>query len=280
MSWGLVLSGGGACGIANVGVLEVLDGAGLRPDCIAGSSMGAIVAGVYALGNPVSCLGSLLAGLDLPGVARLSDAPLRGGLHGGILSQKLEHHLGPLVGDATIGDCAIPFVCVAGRVREPIRWERAPFRGFTEHVLERVEPWVFPPETRIVDAVMASSAVPVIFSPVVVAGEQFIDLLHFGAIPVRTLRSVHAPDVVVATDTMPEYGTLAPFLPAGILDLMQAGYAEADVSRRAADLLIEPVQAADPARFDRGAEFVAAGRAAATAALPAVERLVRPGPGA
>ncbi|MEK7563309.1 MAG: patatin-like phospholipase family protein [Patescibacteria group bacterium] len=50
MSWGLVLSGGAAYGVANVGVVECLEKEGLSPDVIAGSSMGAVVAGLYALG--------------------------------------------------------------------------------------------------------------------------------------------------------------------------------------------------------------------------------------
>ncbi len=47
---GLVLSGGGALGIAHVGVLKVMEEAGLRPDYITGTSMGSIIGGFYALG--------------------------------------------------------------------------------------------------------------------------------------------------------------------------------------------------------------------------------------
>lgn len=48
--WGLVLTGGGARGLAHIGVLEVLDERGLRPDIIVGTSMGAVVGGFYAAG--------------------------------------------------------------------------------------------------------------------------------------------------------------------------------------------------------------------------------------
>ena len=48
--WGLALSGGGARGIIHVGVLQALDEAGIRPACIAGTSMGAIIGGLYAGG--------------------------------------------------------------------------------------------------------------------------------------------------------------------------------------------------------------------------------------
>ena len=46
----MVLSGGGALGIAHVGVLKVMEEAGLRPDYITGTSMGSIIGGLYALG--------------------------------------------------------------------------------------------------------------------------------------------------------------------------------------------------------------------------------------
>jgi len=47
---GLVLSGGGAHGIAHLGVIKVMEEAGLRPDYITGVSMGSIIGGMYAIG--------------------------------------------------------------------------------------------------------------------------------------------------------------------------------------------------------------------------------------
>jgi NTE family protein len=49
-SLGLVLSGGGAHGIAHLGVIKVMEEAGLRPDYITGVSMGSIIGGLYSLG--------------------------------------------------------------------------------------------------------------------------------------------------------------------------------------------------------------------------------------
>ena len=46
----VVLGGGGAKGVAHIGVLKVLEEAGIPIDCIAGTSMGAIVGGLYAIG--------------------------------------------------------------------------------------------------------------------------------------------------------------------------------------------------------------------------------------
>jgi len=57
---GLVLSGGGAKGYAHVGVLKVLEEAGVRVDYIAGTSIGAIIGGLYASGYNARQLDSIL----------------------------------------------------------------------------------------------------------------------------------------------------------------------------------------------------------------------------
>ena len=61
---GLVLSGGAAKGMAHVGVLKVLEEAGIRPDVITGTSMGSIIGGVYAMGYRADTLEQLLLGQD------------------------------------------------------------------------------------------------------------------------------------------------------------------------------------------------------------------------
>jgi NTE family protein len=61
---GLVLSGGGSHGIAHVGVLKVMEEAGLRPDFITGTSMGSIIGGYYALGYSADSLQKLLKSMD------------------------------------------------------------------------------------------------------------------------------------------------------------------------------------------------------------------------
>ncbi|MCB1600827.1 MAG: patatin-like phospholipase family protein [Xanthomonadales bacterium] len=61
---GLVLSGGGARGIAHIGVIKALEGAGVHVDCIAGTSMGALVGGFYALGMPVDEMEEIVLSLD------------------------------------------------------------------------------------------------------------------------------------------------------------------------------------------------------------------------
>lgn len=276
MSWGLVLSGGAAYGLANVGVVQELEHAGLRPDSIAGSSMGAIIGGLYAFTGSAECLGPLCDGIRMSALARLSERPLKDGyLHGGLFRQRLEERLTDIIGDACVGDCAIPFVCVAGRVQKPIVWSSIVSPGFTDDVITRVEPVIFGPDIRLLDALLASSAIPVIFSPVVIDGHEYIDLIHFGAIPARSLRDTHHPAVIIATDTTPVYETLMAYLPSSWKTFLERGYAELERSRHACDLVIAPTLSFTPFRFDKGDLFVAAGEAAATDALPAIKHLLR-----
>lgn len=269
-TWGLVLSGGAAWGLANAGVLEVLEQKKLMPDSIAGSSMGAIVAGLFALFSDTKALGELTKNLRLRNIATLSKHPFRGGLHGGLFQQRLEKHLKRLVGDARIDDCRIPFACVTGRVKEPIRWRRCLRKNFAEEFLRSVEFFVFPQETRLLDALMASSAVPVIFSPHRMGEETFIDLVDFGAIPSRILRKLQNPDIIIATNTVPRYPLLEPWIPA-----LQAAHRAVEESCHEADLVITPVAAASPWRFDRGTDFWNAGKRAVEEALPGMRKLLK-----
>lgn len=274
MKIGLVLSGGAAWGLANIGILDVLERNGFRCDCIAGSSMGAIVAGVYALGVPVSHLTDIATRLSLLDTARFADHPLADGLHSGVLRQKLEQVLVPLIGDARIGDCRIPFVCVAGRVRKPIEWQRILQPHFTDYFFASVESYTFPLETKMIDALLATSAIPVVFAPVRIGDHEYVDLVHFGAIPVRRLREMYMPDVVIATDTNPRYGRLRKLLPQPWREFLARGMEQLELDRRSCNLIIKPTMPYPVFRFDRAKEFIAAGHREAEARLPDLRQLL------
>ncbi len=274
MSFGLVLSGGSAFGLANAGVLEVFEEHKLKPDCIAGSSMGAIIAAIFALGYPTSTLHTFSKSLKLINVAKISDKFFSEGLHGGFFRQRLKQHLEDLVGDATIGDCTIPFICVAGRVKQPIKWKRIIKEGFALHVQESVEPYIFPKETYILDALMATSAIPVVFSPYEINRQTYIDLCHFGPIPARSLKATENPDIIIATDTNPSYEELRSFLPPSWNEFLEAGYEETKKSLKLCDLVIKPRMPYPPYRFDKGESFRRAGREAAKEKIDDIRRFV------
>ena len=65
---GLVLSGGGAKGLAHIGVLKVIDSLGIRVDYVAGTSMGAIVGSLYASGYSGKQLDSIFKGVNFDNI--------------------------------------------------------------------------------------------------------------------------------------------------------------------------------------------------------------------
>jgi NTE family protein len=272
MSWGLVLSGGIAQGIASGGVLEVLEREGIKPNAIAGSSMGAIIAALWALGHSASTLRTLCDRLSLLTVAVPNFES--GSVSQGFLRQSLDTHLKDLVGDATIGDCKIPFVCVAGRMKEIVTLQDFLRRDAAAVINSKVELHVFPPETRVMDAIMASSAIPFVFSPVVIGNDHFVDLLNFGAIPSRTLKAIHHPDVIIATDTTQSSESYKHFLPPGWREFLEASDKSLEESKKACDLVIRPEMPYGPYRFDKATAFFEAGREAAEQALPLIQNLL------
>lgn len=274
MSFGLVLSGGGAFGLANAGVLQVFEEHGKRPDVIAGSSMGAIIAALYATGHDANTICALATQLTPLSVIQFSDAPLDGGLHGGILRQQLEKHLGYLIGDRTIGETMIPFVCVAGKVRQPIRWSRAVSKHFLTDVLAAIEPTIFPPETRILDAIAASSALPVIFSPVSIHGEQYIDLCAFGAVPSRSLLQTYPVDTLIATHTTPNFAHIKGFMPAGIRGFMDGAQQSLQESLDVCDCVIKPELTGKMFDFHKGSALIQAGKDEAERIWPEIVKFI------
>jgi len=137
---GLVLSGGGAKGMAHIGVLKAMEEAGLRPDYIAGTSMGAIVGGLYALGYSASEIDNIIRQVDWDQVLSnsvplnyiafeekeyydryLLGFPMKGfkiqigsGLiRGQLLSEIMHYNLWPAVQYESFDDFPIPFRCLA-----------------------------------------------------------------------------------------------------------------------------------------------------------------------
>jgi len=68
-TWALVLMGGGARGLAHVGVIRVLEKNGLFPDVVAGTSMGGLVGGLFAAGVSAKRMTEMIGGMDLEGAA-------------------------------------------------------------------------------------------------------------------------------------------------------------------------------------------------------------------
>ncbi|MBK9358728.1 MAG: patatin-like phospholipase family protein [Bacteroidales bacterium] len=106
----LVLSSGGARGLAHIGAIEALEEFGYTITSIAGTSMGSLVGGIYANGN-LAGFRDFITGLSKVGVIRLMDlAVSKGGI---IKGEKVFNEIKRFIGDGNIEDLAIPFSAVA-----------------------------------------------------------------------------------------------------------------------------------------------------------------------
>ena len=106
---GLVLGGGGARGLAHIGVLRVLEREGIQIDCIAGTSMGGLVGALYAAGVPLSEVeGEVLRLGELRELIRLIDVNISAaGLS--IRGRRIYNYMADLLGeDLTFADLNIP----------------------------------------------------------------------------------------------------------------------------------------------------------------------------
>lgn len=137
---GLVLSGGGAKGIAHVGVLKAMEKEGIRPDYITGTSMGSIIGGLYALGYTADQLDTIIRQIDWGEVLSnniqlqyiayeekeyynryLIELPFKDGkpklpsgvIHGQMLGEMLARYCWPAKNYATFDEFPIPFRCIA-----------------------------------------------------------------------------------------------------------------------------------------------------------------------
>lgn len=109
----LVLSGGGARGIAHIGVIEELKKQGFNISSISGTSMGALVGGIYAMGK-LDVYKDWLCTLDKMKMFRLVDFTFRG--QGLVKGEKLFNTLHELIDDCNIEDLPIPFAAVASDI--------------------------------------------------------------------------------------------------------------------------------------------------------------------
>ncbi len=148
----LVLSGGGARGIAHIGVIEELLEQGYEIKAVAGTSMGALVGGMYALGQ-LDVLKNWMLTLDRTTVFRLVDFTLRG--KGLVKADRVLNTMQGFIQDADIGDLAIPFVAVATDV---ISGKEVLFRSGS-----------------IYEAIRASIAIPSVITPVEGDGKLLVD---------------------------------------------------------------------------------------------------------
>jgi NTE family protein len=243
---GLALSGGVVRGLAHVGVVNVLEAAGIPIDVIAGTSAGAIVGAGYAAGLKAGELREMALSLRWYHIA-IPVIPLRGF----VSFVKLERWMMGLVGDLTFDQLRIPLAAVTADIETGER--------------------VSVTQGRVAPAVRASCSVPGIVTPVKIDGRYLVDGAIVDNLPVAVARAMGA-EYVIAVDVMEptlrrRWGPVG-YGFAGIEMLIE----RAGGGGQFADCLLTPELAgATYIRFSRIHDLIARGEAAARAALPKIK---------
>ncbi len=178
----LVLGSGGARGLAHIAIIEAIEQGGYEVRSIAGTSMGALVGGIYAAGR-LDVYTRWVTALTRIDVIRLLDfAYDRKGLFKG---EKIINLLKDLIGDHEIGRLPIAFTAVATdlKTQKEVWFNRGP----------------------LFDAIRASIAVPTIFTPYEYQGMQLVDGALVNPIPIApTLHDKSDVTVVVNLNGLPD----------------------------------------------------------------------------
>lgn len=244
---GLVLGGGAARGFAHVGVIQELERNGIRPDLVVGTSAGSLVAALYASGMDAAALERAALSMD---EATLTDWMLPILSRGMLRGDALARYVRQAVGGRLLQDMAMPLGVLATDL------------GSGQGVLFR--------RGDAAQAVRASSAVPGVFAPVLIAGREYVDGGLVAPVPVGQARSMGA-EVVLAVDISadPQGNDASGML--GLL-LQTTAIMGQSINRfelASAELVVRPalsgVGSADFASRQRSIE---AGRAAMQAAMP------------
>jgi NTE family protein len=206
----LVLGSGGARGYAHIGVIEELEANGFAIRSIAGSSMGALIGGVYAAGK-LMVYAEWVRPLQRFDVLRLLDWTISGG--GFIKGDRIIGVLRDLIGDTNIEELPIPYTAVAVDldVQREVWFSQGP----------------------LFDAIRASIAIPTIFRPYHYGGRLLVDGGLLNPLPVSpTLRDL--TDCTIAVDINAPAEPLNGETPAGESDRGAAGQASPELLPEAA----------------------------------------------
>lgn len=173
---GLALGGGAARGFAHVGVIQVLEEAGIKPALVAGTSAGSLVAALYASGRNGQQLQAVALQMD---EAAFADWTLPIFSRGVLRGEALARYVNVQVGNKLIENMALPLGILATDLQSG------------QGVLFR--------RGDTGTAVRASSAVPAVFLPVRIGSREYVDGGLVSPVPVRSAREMGA-EFVIAVD--------------------------------------------------------------------------------
>ena len=244
---GLALGGGAARGFAHIGVIQVLEEAGIKPDLVVGTSAGSLVAAIYASGKTGAQLQTVAETME---EAALTDWTLPFISRGMLRGEALARYVSGQVGGRKIDSLPMPLGIVATDLHNG--------KGVLFQTGDAAT------------AVRASSSVPGVFQPVKIGTREYVDGGLVSPVPVRYARQMGA-EVVIAVDisATPESN---PAL--STMDIMLQTFAIMSLSinsfeLREADVAVRPALAGvSSADFASKRKSIEAGRVAMLAALP------------
>jgi NTE family protein len=247
---GLALGGGAARGFAHVGVIQVLEEAGLKPSHVVGTSAGSLVAALYASGKtPVE----LVRVAESMQEAEITDWMLPILNRGALRGEALAKYVNTQVGGKTLEQMPMALGIVATDL------------GSGQAITFR--------RGNTGAAVRASSAVPAVFQPVRLGDREYVDGGLVSPVPVRQTREMGA-NFVIAVDISsdPEgnpYGDTFQIL---MQTFAIMGKSINTLALKEADLVIRPaLSGVKSADFSARLRAIEAGRAAMRAALPTLK---------
>lgn len=177
---GFALGAGGSRGVAHIGFLQAMEEKGIRPDFVSGSSMGAVVGGIYCAGLTPDAMHKAIKDLKLHDIASLNPIPVE--KNGLMKMRKARKLIVDIIGERSFDDLLIPFSCVA---TDLVRGESV--------VLS---------EGNVIDAMLASGSIPGVFTPAQIGEHAMLsDGGILERVPTKAVKEMGA-DVVVAVDVL------------------------------------------------------------------------------
>ena len=249
---GLALGGGAARGFAHIGVIQVLEEAGIKPQLVVGTSAGSLVAALYASGKSGNELAALAQGMDESALTDWS-FPGRGLIKGELLAKYVRAQ----TGGVNIEQTRMPLGIVATDLADgqPILFQRGDIGA----------------------AVRASSAVPAVFQPVKMGGREYVDGGLVSPVPVRFAREMGA-EMVIAVDisSPPNPDSTGDSIHILLQTVAIMGRSINRWELKDADVVLRPtLVGVSSADFTARMKAVQSGREAALAALPALRAKIQ-----
>ena len=253
LNLGLALGSGAARGFAHVGVIQVLEEAGIQPDLVVGTSAGSLVAALYASGKNSAQLRRVAETME---EAEITDWMMPILNRGALRGEALARYVNTQVGGRLIEQMKIPLGIVATDLHngEPMLFQR----GNTG------------------SAVRASSAVPAVFQPVKIGTREYVDGGLVSPVPVRQAREMGA-NVIIAVDisTDPEGSPASDTFQILMQTFNIMGKSLNTVLLKDADVVVKPaLMGVKSADFAARRKSIEAGREAMLKAMPKLKQVL------